>query len=260
MPKKPDSSHIRKDEKLTYLSRVFGLLQFLAERSGNGARVPEISERMGIHRVTAHRLLRTLTALGYVEQGPDLSYRLGFETWFLGFRAGRQFAPARVAAAMKRVSEASEESVFLMRRAGNEGICIGEHQGTFPVRSLVMRVGERRVLGVGGTSVAVLAGLPPEEASRLIERNAPEYTRYSITADDVRRFVEEARQQGYAYSRGVVVAESRTLGVPLSLTGDSMAAMSMSIVTLESRLSGSRRAMLIGLLQNEAAALAAPHA
>jgi DNA-binding IclR family transcriptional regulator len=260
MPPKPDSSHAQKDEKLPYLSRVFGLLQFLAERPDSGARVPDICERMGIHRVTAHRLLRTLTALGYVEQGPDLSYRLGFETWFLGFRAAQQFAPGRIAAAMKRISEASEESVFLMRRAGNEGICIGEHQGTFPVRSLVMRVGVRRMLGVGGTSVAVLAALPPEEASRVIERNAPEYARYSITANDVRRFVEEARRQGYAYSRGVVVAESRTLAVPLSLTRDSTAAMSMSIVTLESRLSGPRRAMLVGLLQTEAAALTAPRA
>lgn len=260
MPHPPDSRPAAGDEKLSYLNRVFGLLQFLAERQGAGARVPEICERMGIHRVTAHRLLRTLTALGYVEQAPDLSYRLGFETWFLGFKAAQQFVPVRIAEAMKRISEASEESVFLMRRAGHEGICIGEHQGTFPIRSSVMRVGVRRCLGIGGTSVAVLSGLPPDEAERLIEHNAPDYGRYAVTADDVRRFVTEAREQGYAYSHGIVVAESRTLAVPLSLSPDSAAMMSLSIVTLESRLSGPRRAMLVGLLQTEAAALCAPRA
>jgi hypothetical protein len=48
--------------------------------------------------------------------------------------------------------------------------------------------------------------------------------------------------------------------VPLSLSPDSAAMMSLSIVTLESRLSGPRRAMLVGLLQTEAAALCAPRA
>ena len=257
MPKKPGSRPAARDEKLSYLSRVFGLLQFLAERHDGGTRIPEICERMGVHRVTAHRLLRTLIALGYAEQSPDLSYRLGFEAWFLGFKATRQFVPNSIAAAMRRISEASEESVFLMRRAGNEGICIGEHQGTYPVRSTVMRVGVRRSLGIGGTGVAILAGLPPEEAERLILQNASDYARYAITADNVRKFVAEARDQGYAYSHGIVVAESRTLAVPLPLSQDGAAMMSMSIVTLESRLSGPRRATLVKLLQIEASSLCA---
>ena len=257
MPKKPERRPLLRDDKLSYLNRVFTLLQFLADRNQGGVRVPEICEFLGVHRVTAHRLLRTLMELGYVEQGIDLSYRLGFEAWFLGFKADRQFIPTELTAAMRRISEASEESVFLMRRAGAEGICIGEHEGSYPVRSKVMRVGARRHLGVGGASVAILSGLHTDEAEELIDFNAKEYSRYSITANDVRRFVAEARALGYAYSRGVVVAESRTLAVSLSAPSGTKAMMSLSIVTLESRLAEPRRSKLLEMLQTEAAAFRA---
>ena len=244
------------DEKASYLGRVFALLKLLAERGDEGARVPEICHRFDIHRVTAHRLLRTLVELGYIEQSPDLAYRLGFEAWALGLAASRQFVAPAVAAAMKRISDASEECVFLMRRAGNDGVCTGFQEGAFPFRSFVMRVGTVRPLGIGGTSVALLAALPAEQAEQVIRNNAAQYQRHQITEGDVRKLISDTRKRGYAYSQGAVVAESRTLAVSLALIDDPGTMMSMSIITLESRIAGPRRSMLAKLLQSEAATLA----
>lgn len=244
----------------TYVGRIFRLLRFLADSGSAGARIPAICGHLGIPRVSAHRLLRTLIALGYVEQARDLSYHLGLEACSLGSAAARHFIPSAIAAAMKRISEATEESVFLMRRAGHEGVCIASHDGTFPVRPLLMRVGARRHLGVGGSAVAVLSALPDAEAERIIEDNASEYTRYNITAKDVRGFVADTRRNGYAYSHGVVVSEIRTVSVPLPLSADSSTMMAMSVVTLASRMIEPRRALFVKLLHQEAELLRTPAA
>jgi DNA-binding IclR family transcriptional regulator len=238
----------------SYLSRVATLLRFLADHADTGARVPEICKRLEMHRVSVHRLLKALMEIGFIEQAPDLSYHLGFEAWSLGMAAQR-FIPASFAAALKRISDATSECVFLMRKTGDEGICIACHEGSSPVRSTVMRVGTRRFLGVGGTSVAILAGLPEGEANEIIERNAEAYRAFGISKLDVRRFVVDARARGYAYSHGVVVPESRTLAVPLTPSENTSSVMSMSIVTLESRLREPKRDELVELLKQEAAAL-----
>lgn len=238
-----------------YLTRVFQLLRMIADSGNGGMRVPEICQRLNVHRVSAHRLLKSLVDLGYIEQASNLSYHLGVEAWSLGMAAGRRFIPPDVAAALKRISDATEECVFLMRRTGNVGVCIAIQEGSFPVRSFVMRVGTRRPLGIGGTSVAILSGLPPKEAEQVIQQNAGEYGAYNLTAEKVKRLVKEARAEGYAYSRGVVVPESRTVAVPLQLSSNPQTAMAMSIVTLESRLQEPRLGQLAALLQKEAAAL-----
>jgi DNA-binding IclR family transcriptional regulator len=234
------------------------LLRFLADSGTAGARIPAICSHLGIPRVSAHRLLKTLIDLAYVEQAEDHSYHLGFEAWSLGHAAAHRHISPAIAAAMKRISEATEESVFLMRRAGNEGICIASHDGIFPVRPLLMRVGARRHLGIGGSAVAVLAALPPAEAERIIEDNASAYVPFNITTDDVRGFIADARERGYAYSQGVVVSEIRTVSVPLPLSSSSSTTMAMSIVTLESRMLEPRRSEFVRLLQHEARLLCAP--
>jgi DNA-binding IclR family transcriptional regulator len=240
------------DSRAPYLTRVFQLLRIIADAGETGLRVPEICQKLDIHRVSAHRLLKSLTELGYVEQATNLSYHLGVEAWSLGVAASRRFIRPDLAAALRRVSDATEECVFLMRRTGNVGVCIAMQEGTFPVRSFVIRVGTRRHLGVGGSSVAILSGLPPKEADHVIRQNSPEYRNFGLTADKVRIVVREAREQGFAYSPGIVVPESHTVAVPLQLTANPSTMMSISIVSLESRLVEPRRQELASLLQAEA--------
>jgi DNA-binding IclR family transcriptional regulator len=240
----------------TPLGRAFALLHLLADKSGTGARVPEICAHLGTHRVSAHRLIKTLSELGYVSQAADLSYHLGFEAWALGLNSSARFVPEPVLRAMKRVCARTEECVLLMRRSGTEGICIADEEGIYPVRSLVTRVGTRWALGIGAASIAILAQLPPAEARDIIRSNADAYAPHGLTAASVETMVKTARRLGYAFSEGPVVAESRTLAVPLPSLPSGAAQMSMSIATFESRLRDSRRAELIGILREEAANLA----
>lgn len=240
----------------TPLDRAFALLHFLADRRGKGARVPDICAHLGLHRVSAHRLIKTLGELGYVSQASDLSYHLGFEAWALGLNSTTRFIPDAMLRMMKRVCDRTEECVYLMRKAGSDGFCVAYQEGLYPVRSLVLRVGTRRALGVGATSGAILAQMPAAAASKIIQANAPAYARYGQTTADIERMVAEARTKGYAFSHGLVVAESRTLAVPLPRMKSVSKPMSMSIVTFESRLDEPRRTELGAILRHEAATLA----
>jgi DNA-binding IclR family transcriptional regulator len=240
----------------TPLDRAFALLHFLAGRRGKGARIPEICTHLEIHRVSAHRLIKTLNELGYVSQASDLSYHLGFEAWALGLSSTPRFIPEAVQRVMKQVSARTEEDVYLMRKAGADGICIARLEGLYPIRSMVLQVGTRRPLGIGATSCAILAQMPEAEARALIEANAPAYARYRQTAAEVEAIVAAARTHGYAFSKGPVIPESQTLAVPLPPLDGGAAPMSMSIVAFDSRLPESRRNELIEILRSEAATLA----
>src|SRR5690606_1867029 len=102
------------------------------------------------------------------------------------------------------------------------------------------------------------AGLPEEEAEYIIQQNASEYPSFGLSPDKVRQLAQEARKIGYAYSRGIVVPEIRTIAVSLLPAAHPHTVMSLSIVTLESRLLEPRRTELVRLLRKEAAAFQAP--
>jgi len=241
--------------RISPLHRVVMLLRFLADNSAKGARIPEICAHLGIHRVSAHRLLKTLIASEHVEQGPDQAYRLGFEAWALGLNYTQLFVPPVVAAALKQASEATEESVFLIRRAGTEGVCIAAHEGSYPLRALVMRVGTRVPLGAGGPSTVLLSQMSEEEAGRIIEANAKRYPPYGVTQRDVELLTDQGRAQGYVFAKGYVAQELRTLAVAIPRSSATMAQMSLAIVALESRLCEPRRGELLRALQAAAATL-----
>lgn len=235
------------------------LLRILAELPEAGARVPEIGARLGMHRVSVHRLLKNLLDLGYVEQGEDRRYYLGLEAWYLGAAAAGRFRlPARATEAMQRVAQETQDVVFLMRRTGLEAVCIYRSEGSYPVRSLVMDVGARRPLGAGATSLAILAALDAAEAERIIATNAEAYRRFgNLDARLVASGVAETRARGYALSAGTVIPEVFSVGVAVPGHGTGRFAAGLSVATIEARLQPARQAQVVAMLIREAAIIGA---
>ena len=58
------------------VDRVALVLDLLAD-SGDGLRVSEVAEALGVHKATASRLLGTLAARGLVDRAPSQRYRIG---------------------------------------------------------------------------------------------------------------------------------------------------------------------------------------
>lgn len=164
------------------IQRVLLLLRLLADHTDTGLRVPEICKHLKIHRVSAHRMLSSLSDIGYVEQAPDLSYHLGFEAWFLGNAAAKHFTPTPVSESMTRIADLTGESVFVMRRAGLDGCIIACQEGSLPIRFVNMRVGTKRMMGVGALSVAILSEIDASEAETIIKQNAIRYPEFGLSS------------------------------------------------------------------------------
>lgn len=74
----------------------------------------EISEKMGLHPSTAHRVLATLVAEGFVEHGLDHRYRLSIEAFAVGAGFLRRSAIRRAAVpVLMRLTEQTKASVNL---------------------------------------------------------------------------------------------------------------------------------------------------
>src|ERR1700736_6253819 len=71
------------------VARTFAVLRHLASADGNGLRLKDIADAVGLPPPTTHRLLTSLMAEGMVERPPGTKlYRLGLDLFALAARAG----------------------------------------------------------------------------------------------------------------------------------------------------------------------------
>ena len=67
-----------KDTNVQSIDRALDIIEVLAENQ-EGLGVTEISERVGLHKSTAHRIISTLAARGYINKTEYAAYRLGLK-------------------------------------------------------------------------------------------------------------------------------------------------------------------------------------
>ena len=229
------------------------VLRAIASAGAGGARAGELSAATGLHRVTVHRLLADLNREGLVEQDGERAYHLGAEAWLLGRAAGRRFDLARIGEpAIERIERETHDTVYLLRRIPGAVVCIARRDGSYPVKSLVMDVGARYPLGIGGGGLAVLAFLPAAEieaALRDVQKQLGAYPR--VTMARVRELLRRTQKAGYSYWPGLI-SEAHVVGVPIrDAEGQPIGALSCAAI--RERLGGARHKRVVALLRAEAA-------
>lgn len=95
-------------------------------------------------------------------------------------------------------------------------MCVQRVDGWNPIQIYLNKVGDRRPLGMGSATLSILAALPEEEAEAILARNEEEI-RWVLQTDftALRRFLEQARRQGYAASSDMLL--KGTIGVSHAL-------------------------------------------
>lgn len=247
----------RRMEGVQSLDRAAAVLRCLAKGEGTGRRLSDVMATTGLGKATTHRLLRSLMRIGFVQQDRSTRlYSLGLEIFVLGAAAANRFDIAEHARpAMRRLAELSGDTVYLSVRAGMQALCLDRQVGDFPIRTLTLNVGDRRPLGVGAGSLALLAFQPAAEIDEVVAAVAGELAVYpGYDAATVRRLADEARAKGYAFNDGRLVSGMSAVGVPVLTTGGEVAA-ALSIAAITSRMDGARRAELVDALRGEAAKL-----
>jgi DNA-binding IclR family transcriptional regulator len=238
------------------LEQSFGraavILNALADVGDTGLRFVDIVRVTGFSQTTVHRLVAALAEHGFIEQEREgARYFLGMRLAGWAFAAANRFSLAEVAhPVMQALSEATEDSVFLTIRSGDMATCVARIEGAYPIRALVVKPGDRRVLGLGASSVALLAFLrDPSEIERVLalpEQQAG-YAARGVDEAQVRRWIAKARRDGYGFAQDLVPGTS---GIALPIfgpSGDPVAALSLAAIS--SRLEQPRQDEVLRLMR-----------
>lgn len=241
------------------VERTAAILRAVAERNSTGARLTDVALAAKLSKSTAHRLLGALMAVGLVEVDPITRlFHLGFDLLVLGSRAANRFGLVDLASgALSRLVERTADTVYLQARTGVEAICLERREGEFPIKTLTLSVGDRRPLGVGAGSLALLAALSDADVGRTIEANASRlgpYQGFDVAA--LWELVALTRRRGYAFNDGRIIPGMYAIGVCVR-GADGVPAGALSVAAIESRMTGERRESIVDWLQTESRAIEA---
>jgi DNA-binding IclR family transcriptional regulator len=241
-------------ESVQSIARAAAILTSLSRAGRDGRRLIDIAADTGLQKSTAHRILNTLANDGLVEQDELAGrFHLGFELFALGFAAVNRYGLIDLAnESLLRLAADTEDTVYLSVRNATEAICVDRACGAFPIRTLTLRIGDRRPLGIGAGSLALLAWLPDDEVERVLETNVPRLENYpNFDVARLLRLVDESRGLGYSFNDQMLIPGMRAVGVPV-IGKDNRAVAALSIAAIESRMDKRRRSQLARSLATEA--------
>ncbi|HEX2036814.1 MAG TPA: IclR family transcriptional regulator [Chloroflexota bacterium] len=221
------------------LDRALDLLEAVAGAGTAGLPLKAVSRAAGLHLSTAHHLLSSLLARGYVEQDGETGYyRLGAGALLLANRFLAQCDLAQLAGpVLRRLHREFDEWVVLSALRGGREYILAYVQSSRPlVLNLGLSVGGGSESGLHCTAVGkvLLSRLEPAALeTALTARPLERFTRWTIT--DVARLREEivlVRTRGYATSREEHFEGLRAVAAPVfDATGRLTAALGMAYPT-----------------------------
>lgn len=212
----------------------------MLRRIGQGAQgvgMADVVEALKLPRSTTHRILKCLVEEGLVEHDTEnRRYRIGRLTYELGLTVTKDALEiAQWRSAVDRVAQRTGATAYLMRRSGPEAVCVLKTDGTSVIRVIPVDVGQRRFLGVGAGSTALLAALDEETCEQLINSITTSAHGYQqLNHDTIRRLVGEARQTGFVVSRSNVVEGAIGIGMAVP-RNDGAPYLALSIAALGSQ-------------------------
>lgn len=226
--------------------RGLRVLDALRAAGPEGLHVLEVAQAAGIQRSTVYRFLDVLVESGHAVRDP--ATRRFYITSHGQGPGTHADAAARWAPILRRISDETGDSAFLICRAGNDSLCLHREVGTYPVQVLAVTVGHRQPLGVGAAGLAFLAALPPAEANTVIEENAAALQAYGrITGAHLQRLTESARDRGWAVIGNSAVPG--VVGVGVALRGaDGRPALAISVSSLLDRMPAARQRRIADII------------
>jgi DNA-binding IclR family transcriptional regulator len=242
------------------ISRASAVLDALASAATEGLRLTDVVRATGLGKATVHRILAGLAACGLAEQDPASGrFLVGMRILSWAASAGDRFGLARLAQpAMARLAGATLDTVYLTVRSGDEAYCLDRREGSYPIKTLTLGVGDRRPLGVGAGGLVLLAFQPDAEIERILALHA--YSGVALPFDQItlREMIAATRAAGFAYYDAPVllgaevVTGMAAVGVPIRRPqGGPLAALSVAAIT--PRLEPPRREAVVAQLRSESA-------
>lgn len=239
------------------VGRIGRVLRAVSGAMPRGIGTTEVARATGLARPTAHRLLASLAAEGFLDHDSKAGrWHLGPELYLMGSVAAERYDITDLARDhVHALAEETGESAFLSARRGDETVCVLRQDGSFPIRSFVLYEGKRFPLGVASAGLAILSFLPHDTAERYLARaGLEEHYGPEHTPDRIRQRIKATRGAGYATNPGLLVEGSWGMGAAV-FDGAGQPAWALSITGIEARFAPGRRPVLGRLLLGHAHAI-----
>lgn len=235
------------------IARAAALLRELASSSGGERTLAEISRNLGLERPTVHRILRRLVDEKLVQQNPATrAYCLGPLIYELGLVAQPPSALYTLSdRSLNAIAAQSGDTAFAFVASAFDCVCFDRREGDYPVKALMLAVGRRRPMGIGASSLAMLAAMPVDDADCLLETNSRRI-RLAGESDVARlkQLVAIARVDKYALKAPLEAPEIMSLAVAVR-NSYGKPIMGLSISALRHRITR-RLNSLLALLHTHA--------
>lgn len=211
------------------LSKGLQVLEALA-KAKNGKGVTELARELDLTKSNTFRLLRTLTALGYVQNSESKSYSATMKIWQVGLSVIENLdLPTLAAPQMRMLSQKTGEAIYLAVPDLFSVIYIDKIESTKPIRSW-NPIGGSAPIHCVGTGKALLAA----DYDRLRHQLRDRLTRYTDrTITSLKRLdadVAETKARGYAVDTGEFRERIYSFGAAIRLpNGKPVAAIGVSV-------------------------------
>jgi DNA-binding IclR family transcriptional regulator len=211
--------------------RALAVVEFVAAEGSTNFNA--IVTELQLPRSSAHGLLHTLTAAGWLQQS-ELSrqYTLGLRAWQVGQRySGHRDIEGIAKPVMDRLAGELNETVQLAQLDGVENVYIAISESEQPMR-LASSVGSRLMVHATGVGKALLSMLDPAEAERRLRATTlARFTDNTITdVDELMNVVTKVRERGFAIDDEEYTSGCRCVAVPVLDDGAGLLiAMSVSM-------------------------------
>jgi IclR family transcriptional regulator, KDG regulon repressor len=194
------SRNIKQQRTVQSLSRSLSMLESIADKA-DGIALAAICRQSGLHRSTAHHLLKTLALHGYVAQDEQTrDYRLGPKVYQLASAKWSESQIAQLALPyLQDLVRRTGETVNLAMRKDSEAVLLETVDGEGTLR-VVDRVGAARPIYASAVGKILLAWTPEDEREVLIEalHLKPIGPRTITDRGKLRKELTRIRELGYA--------------------------------------------------------------
>jgi DNA-binding IclR family transcriptional regulator len=216
------------------IERISVILDILGQNP-QGISIRDLSSKVSLPKGTTHRLLSSLSYLGYVRQDPKTrNYLLGFKLVELGnILLGQLDLRKEAAPFLNDLAERTKETVHMVILDRNEVVYIDKVEVDHNPRGLRMasRIGLRNPAHSSAVGKVLISHLPDEELNKFFKgRGLSKRTENTITdTSQLKEHLKMVRNQGYAIDDEENEKGVRCVGAPIyNEAGNAVAAISIS--------------------------------
>ncbi|GAB7004846.1 IclR family transcriptional regulator [Nocardioides sp. AN3] len=216
----------------TVTSRVLAILGAF-DSAHRSLTLTDISERAGIARPTAHRLIAELVAWGALRRDPQGRYVIGRRLWDLGLLAPVQTGLREIASPfLHDLYGATLATIHLAVREETSVLYLDTLRGHASV-PIVSRVGSRLPLHATGVGKVLLAHAPDDVRQAVLSAPLRRLTPYTITQPAaLERQLARIRTEGYATTQEEMTLGACSAAVPITVADQVVASLGIVVPDL----------------------------